>query len=118
MVLDADRQGVELSDVGQLEDEVRGERLDAEHQIEELVLGIETLTPHFILELTHVGQLDALTVRIERHPDLSRETCEAAAKVLAERIKVHIGSSVTVRLEEPGALPRSEGKYKRVYDLR
>jgi phenylacetate-CoA ligase len=23
-----------------------------------------------------------------------------------------------VRLEEPGALPRSEGKYKRVYDLR
>ena len=23
-----------------------------------------------------------------------------------------------VRLEEPGGLPRSEGKYKRVYDLR
>lgn len=87
-------------------------------QIEELVLGIETLTPHFILELSRVGQLDALTVRIERHPDLSRETCEAATRVLAERIKVHIGSSVAVRLEEPGTLPRSEGKYKRVYDLR
>ena len=27
-------------------------------------------------------------------------------------------SSVAVRLEEPGALPRSEGKYTRVYDLR
>ncbi len=87
-------------------------------QIEELVLGIETLTPHFILELTKIGRMDALTVRIERHPDLSRETCEAAAVVLAEKIKVHIGSSVDVRLEEPGTLPRSEGKYKRVYDLR
>ncbi|GAB3392515.1 phenylacetate--CoA ligase [Humibacter soli] len=87
-------------------------------QIEEIVLGIETLTPHFVLELTKAGQLDVMTVRIERHPDLPRETCEAAAVVLAQRIKVHIGSSVEVRLEEPGTLPRSEGKYKRVYDLR
>jgi phenylacetate-CoA ligase len=87
-------------------------------QIEELVLGIETLTPHFILELTREGRMDTLAVRIERHPDVSRETCEAAAVVLAQRIKVHIGSTVQVRLEEPGTLPRSEGKYKRVYDLR
>ena len=41
-------------------------------------------------------------MRIERHPDLSRETCEAAAVVLAQRIKVHIGSTVAVQLEEPG----------------
>ncbi|MFD5864865.1 phenylacetate--CoA ligase PaaK [Agromyces sp. S2-1-8] len=87
-------------------------------QIEELVLGIEQLTPHFVLELTKEGRMDALTVRIERHPDLSVETCEAAAVVLAQRIKVHVGSTVVVQLEEPGALPRSEGKYKRVYDLR
>ncbi|MDR7185208.1 phenylacetate-CoA ligase [Microbacterium trichothecenolyticum] len=87
-------------------------------QIEELVLGIETLTPHFVIELTREGTLDAMAVRIERHPDLSREACEAAAEVLAQRIKTHIGSTVAVRLEEPGALPRSEGKYKRVNDLR
>lgn len=87
-------------------------------QIEEIVLGIETLTPHFILELTREGRMDALTVRIERSPALSRETCEAAAAVLAQRIKIHIGSTVAVKLEEPGTLPRSEGKYKRVYDLR
>ncbi|GGR12637.1 phenylacetate--CoA ligase PaaK [Agromyces mediolanus] len=87
-------------------------------QIEELVLGIEQLTPHFVLELSREGRMDALTVRIERHPALSVETCEAATVVLAERIKVHIGSTVAVRLEEPGALPRSEGKYQRVYDLR
>ncbi|MDL9980180.1 phenylacetate--CoA ligase PaaK [Microbacterium candidum] len=87
-------------------------------QIEELVLGIETLTPHFILELTREGRMDAMTVRIERHPSIDRETCEAAAVVLQKRIKVQIGTSVDVKLEEPGTLPRSEGKYKRVYDLR
>ena len=64
------------------------------------------------------GTMDDLTVRIERHPDLRRRGVPGRAVVLAERIKEHIGSTVTVRLEEPGALPRSEGKYKRVYDLR
>lgn len=87
-------------------------------QIEELVLGIETLTPHFILELTKQGRMDCMSVRIERAATIDRETCEAAAIVLKERIKVHIGTTVDVILEEPGALPRSEGKYKRVYDKR
>ncbi|EQM82287.1 phenylacetate--CoA ligase PaaK [Microbacterium maritypicum] len=87
-------------------------------QIEELVLGIEQLTPHFILELSKDGRMDTLKVRIERHPDLSVETCQSAAEVLAQRIKIFVGSTVAVQLEEPGTLPRSEGKYKRVYDLR
>ncbi|MCK2036079.1 phenylacetate--CoA ligase [Microbacterium sp. SSW1-49] len=87
-------------------------------QIEELVMGIETLTPHFVLELRRESRMDSMTVRIERHPQLDREVCEAAAAVLQQRIKVHVGTTVDVHLEEPGALPRSEGKYKRVYDLR
>lgn len=87
-------------------------------QIEEIVLGIEQLTPHFILELTRNGRMDELTVRIERSPSLSVETCQAATEVLVARIKQLIGTTVCVKLEEPGVLPRSEGKYKRVYDLR
>lgn len=87
-------------------------------QIEELVMGIETLTPHFVLELHRESRMDSMTVRIERHPQLDRAVCEAAAAVLQQRIKVHIGTTVDVQLEEPGTLPRSEGKYKRVYDLR
>ncbi|WP_295123632.1 AMP-binding protein [uncultured Leifsonia sp.] len=87
-------------------------------QIEELVLGIETLTPHFVLELRKQGRLDTLAVRIERHPALERDVCEAAAEVLRQRIKTHIGTTVEVVLAEPGDLPRSEGKYKRVYDYR
>lgn len=87
-------------------------------QIEEIVLGIEKLTPHFVLELRREGRMDAMTVRIERHPALEREVCEAAGVVLRQRIKVLIGTSVDVCVEEPGVLPRSEGKCKRVYDLR
>jgi len=87
-------------------------------QIEEIVLGIEKLTPHFVLELRREGRMDAMTVRIERHPALQREVCEAAGVVLRQRIKVLIGTTVDVCVEEPGTLPRSEGKYKRVYDLR
>ncbi|MDT0156539.1 phenylacetate--CoA ligase PaaK [Microbacterium sp. ARD32] len=87
-------------------------------QIEELVMGIEALTPHFILELRRESRLDTMTVRIERHPSLGIDECRAATVVLQQRIKQHIGTTVEVVLEEPGALPRSEGKYKRVYDLR
>jgi acyl-CoA synthetase (AMP-forming)/AMP-acid ligase II len=61
-------------------------------QIEEIALGIETLTPHFILELTRQGHLDALKVRIERHPDVDLATCLAAAEVLKLRIKTSIGT--------------------------
>src|SRR3546814_2392772 len=50
-------------------------------QIEEFVMGIETLTPHFILELSRRGRMDCMTVRIERHPHLDRETCEPAGGV-------------------------------------
>ncbi|WP_084516204.1 phenylacetate--CoA ligase PaaK [Microbacterium luticocti] len=87
-------------------------------QIEEVVLGIEALTPHFVIELRKRGRLDTMTVRIERDPALSVEVCQTATEVLQRRIKGFLGATVAVQLEEPGALPRSEGKYKRVYDLR
>jgi phenylacetate-CoA ligase len=83
-----------------------------------IILRGVNLFPTQIEELHRAGRLDTMTVRIERHPSLSSEECAAAAAVLEHRIKVHIGTSVTVTVEEPGVLPRSEGKYKRVYDLR
>lgn len=87
-------------------------------QIEELALAIDHLSPHFILELTRRGRMDALAVCIERHPESTSNQAEQAAAVLASQVKEHVGSSVEVRIEEPGSLPRSEGKYKRLYDLR
>lgn len=87
-------------------------------QIEELVLAIEHLTPHFILELTRSGRMDDLTVKIEPTPHVPHEVSEAAAHILRVRIKEQIGTSVRVQIVPCGSLPRSEGKYKRVYDLR
>jgi phenylacetate-CoA ligase len=87
-------------------------------QIEEIVLGIDDLSPHFVLELTRPARLDELTVRIERAEGADAAACDRASLVLVERVKDRIGSTVLVQLEEPGTLERSAGKLKRVYDLR
>ena len=87
-------------------------------QIEELVLGIDALSPHFVLELTRPSRMDELTVRIEPRADADRAAVDAATAMLIHRVKVHIGSTITVIAVEPGTLPRSEGKLKRLYDLR
>jgi phenylacetate-CoA ligase len=87
-------------------------------QIEEIALGIDVLSPHFLLELSRRGRMDDLLVRIEPRPDADAGARERAAAVLADRIKVQIGTTVRVQLEEPGTLERSAGKLKRLYDLR
>ena len=87
-------------------------------QIEELVLGIDQLSTHFILELSKPDRMDHLTVKIEPRENVSASEADAAAVTLVERVKVHIGSTVEVTIVAPGTLPRSEGKLKRLYDLR
>ena len=87
-------------------------------QIEEIVLGIDELSPHFVLELRQAGRMESLTVKIERRADVPTEAGDAGAKLLVRRIKERIGTSVEVALVDPGELPRSEGKLKRLYDLR
>ena len=87
-------------------------------QIEEIALEIEHLTPHFILELVNRGRMDGLVVKIECTPGLKPVVSTAAAEVLKLRVKERIGTTVDVEVVPAGSLPRSEGKYKRVYDLR
>ncbi|WP_105036058.1 phenylacetate--CoA ligase PaaK [Cryobacterium aureum] len=87
-------------------------------QIEEIVLGIEHLSPHFVLELTRPSRMDELTVRIERHEHSTDSESTVARALLIALIKDRIGSSVNVFIVEPGTLERSTGKHKRVYDLR
>ena len=87
-------------------------------QIEEIVLGMADLSPHFILELRQAGRMESLTVKIERRNEVSTATAEEAGKLLIRRIKETIGTSLEVAVVDPGTLPRSEGKLKRLYDLR
>ena len=81
-------------------------------------LGVDALSPHFVLELSKRGRMDCLHVRIERHPATGAEQARAAGAELKHRMKVHIGITAEVIVEDPGALPRSEGKQCRVYDHR
>jgi phenylacetate-CoA ligase len=87
-------------------------------QIEEIVLGIPDLSPHFILELRRAGRMDALTVRVERRSETADAVAQAAAAHLRRRIKEQIGSTVEVTLAATGELPRSEGKLQRIHDHR
>ena len=43
-------------------------------QVEELILRIPALSPHFQLRLTRPGRMDAMTVHVERRPDAPRPT--------------------------------------------
>ena len=87
-------------------------------QIEEIVLEIEHLTPHFVLELVNRGRMDGLVVKIECTPGVKPVVSTAAAEILKLRVKERIGTTVDVEVVPTGSLPRSEGKYKRVYDMR
>jgi phenylacetate-CoA ligase len=87
-------------------------------QIEEIVLDIDTLSPHFVLELTKSKSMDELTVRVECVEGISDAVWESARQQLIERIKVQIGTRVEAVIVAPGSLERSAGKLKRLYDLR
>jgi phenylacetate-CoA ligase len=85
-------------------------------QIEEQILLVEGLTPHYLCILTRPGRLDELTVQVEAAPDLTDHPTAAAH--LTRRIKDRIGVTATVEVLTPHALERSLGKAKRIKDNR
>ncbi|HEX7354486.1 MAG TPA: phenylacetate--CoA ligase PaaK [Mycobacteriales bacterium] len=87
-------------------------------QIEELILRVPALSPHFQCVLHRTGPLDELTVRVERRPDVPPSGAEAAGRELTALVKGAIGVSVAVDVQEPGHVERSAGKMRRVVDER
>ncbi|WP_218711299.1 phenylacetate--CoA ligase PaaK [Arthrobacter sp. BF1] len=87
-------------------------------QIEEIALRIPALSPHFQLELNRTGRLDEMTVHIEPRENTTPTERTAAGLALKEQIKIHVGSSCTIDIVEPGSLARSSGKLRRIYDNR
>ncbi|HSF35242.1 MAG TPA: phenylacetate--CoA ligase PaaK [Nocardioides sp.] len=87
-------------------------------QIEEIVLGIPTLSPHFQCHLDRAGNLDTLTVRVERRDATTDAEAAAAQAELAHRIKASIGVSVGVDVVGVASIERSVGKMRRIVDHR
>src|SRR5699024_6380879 len=87
-------------------------------QIEEIALEIETLAPHFTLEIARPNRMDELTIKIERRETSTLEEAEVGGKELQARIKTRVGCSCKLEIVEPHTLTRSSGKLRRIYDLR
>ncbi len=88
-------------------------------QIEEQVLKCDGLAPHFQIELSRHERMDAMTVVVEARPHAVDEAQrELSAHDLTHHVKSVIGVTVGVRVVDPGMVERSQGKAKRVVDLR
>jgi phenylacetate-CoA ligase len=88
-------------------------------QIEEQLLTIEGLTPHYLCVLTRPGRMDELTVQVEAAS--AESTPEERARMAAQlrgRVKDRIGVTIGVEVLDPHALERSLGKAKRISDQR
>ncbi len=87
-------------------------------QIEEIVLEIQGLTPHFQCVLTRPGRMDELAVNVEREPGVSDERAVELGRELAHHVKNRIGTTAQVNVVEPGGIERSVGKARRIVDQR
>ena len=88
-------------------------------QIEEVVLSVEELGPHYEIIVEREGYTDKLTIRVE----LNKETDSFAElqrieNLTRNKLKVVLGLDAKIRLESPNTLQRFEGKAKRIKDLR
>lgn len=85
-------------------------------QIEELVLENKLLAPYFQIEIYKDGPMDKMKVLVEATPLKKSE--EDPRVALQSRIKDTIGINVIVDVGTPGSVERSQGKARRVIDLR
>ncbi|RBI85555.1 phenylacetate--CoA ligase [Rhodosalinus halophilus] len=88
-------------------------------QIEEQLMTVQGLAPHFQLELDRIGHKDQMRVKCECTADYAApEARMRAGQDLRHKIKSVIGVTVVVEVEDPGAVARSEGKAVRIVDNR
>ena len=90
-------------------------------QIENVLMDIEGVSPHYQLVVDREGPLDMLTVMVEVNEGLFSDEVkqlQAVQKKITKNIKEFLGVSATVKLVESKAIARSEGKAVRVVDNR
>ena len=87
-------------------------------QVEEQILKVEGLTPHYLCVLTRPGNLDELTVQVEAHESVGGDDRAALAERLERHVKDQVGVTVAVEVLAPHSLERSLGKAKRISDRR
>lgn len=90
--------------------------------IESVLLGMEGLTPHYMIVVDRDQKhVDGLEIRVEVTEELFRlgpERMKEVGHKAAVEFRQRMAVAANVRLVEPNGIPRSEGKAKRVVDLR
>ena len=84
--------------------------------VEHVLLGAGGVAPHYRLIVERRGALDELILECE--PDGAGADPGALRERLEQLLREHTGLRITVRVAEPGTIPRSEGKAVRVVDRR
>ncbi|MBE1425046.1 phenylacetate-CoA ligase [Desulfomicrobium macestii] len=90
-------------------------------QIETILLETQGVAPHYQLILTRQGSLDMLEVKVEVDEKLFSDEIRHLQRIEAKiqkNIKEFLGVTAKVTLSEPQSIERSEGKAKRIIDLR
>ena len=90
-------------------------------QIEQVILDIEGLEPHYELIVDRDGTLDTLEIRVEVSETMFSDEVRALQKIerrIAKDVKDYLGVTAAVKLVEPKSLQRFEGKARRVVDKR
>ena len=90
-------------------------------QIEEVLMRHKWLGGNYVIVLTTHESLDQMTVKVEIAQtafDGSIETIRTQRGELQKELREQVGFTVNVEVVEPGSLPASEGKAKRVIDER
>ncbi|MBT2130235.1 phenylacetate--CoA ligase PaaK [Aliiroseovarius lamellibrachiae] len=87
-------------------------------QIEEQLMDVPALSPHFQIELTRPARMDEMHVYVELADGQPAAASEAAAHALSGKIKSNVGVTAKVHVTDSGKVARSEGKAVRIVDNR
>ena len=90
-------------------------------QVETALLSVPEVEPHYQIIITPTDTLDILEIKIEIKAEAFSDNVrivEELRKRVFNAVKNITGLSAKITIAEPGSLPRSEGKIRRVIDNR
>lgn len=90
-------------------------------QIESVLLSFDGVEPHYQIVLTRENYLDKMEIHVEVSPEVFSDEVkklEQLRNAIQEKLKAELNLSSEVKLLEPKSLQRTEGKARRVLDLR
>ena len=90
-------------------------------QVEAALVEVEEVTPHYMMIVDRVNNLDTLEIQVELEEKYYTDeirVIEALNKKIAHTIQMALGINAKIKIVEPKSLVRSEGKAVHVQDKR